>query len=135
MKKMIMGALISISFGLVGCKQDGQGWYDYGNGQINLSQVNFITSTFWITDVSTGKTILEGKLNESDISESIKKIEELPELPAEIRYGGFINFDNFTLELQHLENYDLQYSKEGVIDLLENWQSDYDRLLTYTNPY
>lgn len=122
-----------------------KGWYDYGNGVINLSSVSHIESNMSFTLI----------LSEKDEYGENKKVELVKDLPITkanvqkiregiINYSGAwesvsflsaIQFDGFTLRLYNFETAGLPCTDQGCIQLAELWLSEYNKLLAYIDPY
>ncbi len=117
---------------LVGCKEkSSSAWYPVEGGYINLENVNRITSEAsmilrvdedWADE---GDTIIYGKITSENINGAIQKLKDAKKNYTKGSFGASINFDNFTVRLNSVEDISWENNKD-LIELLKMWLNSMD---------
>lgn len=131
---------------MVGCgkRVSQKGWYNYGNGCVNLSNVTNVQSEMSFSlslaekdEYGANKVVVlaSGAITENNVNEIREGIVKYSGKWEGIEYSAYIRFDSFTLKLYTMDAAGLQCNDEGCIKLAELWLSDYQKLLRYMAPY
>lgn len=140
MKKFMAAVGIIVFAGLLaaGCSDRSQGWYNYGNGCVNLANVTHISSSmsFELTLPEQNeygqKKVVSLAQGESITQENVDKIiSELKKYAGKwesVSTAASIQFDAFTLQLYTLKSAGLPATDEGCVKLVGIWLSEYNKL-------
>jgi len=138
--------LISVIVLFSGCgkKVSQKGWYDYGNGLVNLSNVSHIQSEMSFSlklqekdKYGDNKTVnlVNGPITKANVAKMRENLKKYSGKWDAVSYAASIRFDGFTLKLQDFDSAGLECTDEGAIKLVELWLSEYQKLLNYLDPY
>jgi len=137
-------ACITLSSGC-GRRMTQKGWYDYGNGIVNLSNVNNIQSkmSFTLVMIQTDNygdnieidLVDEVAITKENIAIIKKGIKNNSGKWESVTGSCVISFDMFSLQLPFFDEYGLDCDDKGCIKLTEAWLETYSDLVDYIDPY
>jgi len=111
----LCGLLLMMSMTACGRPKNGGNWYDTGNGMVNLDQVTHISSQITLVLILAGEESPDGEsprsvvvldrdpLNPRNIDKAIAELVKYQGQWKNVRYGGVILLDNFTMGLPDLD--------------------------------
>ena len=122
-----------------------KGWYDYGNGLVNLSNTNLIQGEMSFTLVLNEKDnygenkkveIISGPISESNLEKFKREIAKYDGKWNSVTFISMIIFDNFNFKLQGFDDAGITLTdNDSCIQLANLWVSEYNKLLKYLDPY
>jgi len=145
---MVAMLILSLSF-WVGCEKEvtQKGWYDYGNGLVNLSNTNLIQSEMSFTLILDEKDksgsnieveIINGPISKNNVETAITSLQVKGENlnVKSVEWNASIGFDAFTIKLPGFDEAGISFdSIDSCIKLIELWYRTYSDLVGYIDPY